>query len=174
MEKCPSSWMYLNLSVSSWQMSKITNYKANPDLRLSSGGRAPRQFFQISGGRLRERTQWGKPQSLHWNGCLLSWWRRLLLSMVLITAEGDITKDRSDPASAHKTALNRAGREKPVFDCCRKPIKHTHIHTHEPPHTHIHTQRRASTSQPPPPPPPSPLGISLRLNSFRLTFIIVR
>lgn len=59
-----------------------------------------------------------------------------MLSVVLITGEGDITKDRSDPASAHKIALNRAEREKPVFDCCRKPIKHTHVHTREPTHTH--------------------------------------
>lgn len=35
----------------------------------------------------------------------------MLLSMVLITAEGDITKDSSDPEDPQKIALNRVGRK---------------------------------------------------------------
>ncbi len=44
----------------------------------------------------------------------------MLLSMVLITAEGDITKDSGDPADPEKIALNRAGR-KNVFQLLQKP-----------------------------------------------------
>ena len=48
----------------------------------------------------------------------------MLLSMVLITAEGDITKDSSDPADPRKIALNKAAREKKkknLFQPLQKP-----------------------------------------------------
>lgn len=44
----------------------------------------------------------------------------MLLSMVLITAEGDISKDGGDPADPQKVALNRVGGKK-LYQLLQKP-----------------------------------------------------
>lgn len=52
----------------------------------------------------------GKPLGDYWDGCLL-WWRGVVLSMVLIIAEGDISKDSSDPEDPGKTVPVQRGKK---------------------------------------------------------------
>lgn len=52
--------------------------------------------------------------------------RPLLLSMVLITAKGDITEGRADPVDPHKIALNTGTLEKPVLASAGEALTNTH------------------------------------------------
>lgn len=54
--------------------------------------------------------------------------RGLLLSMVLITAEGDMRKDSSDPEDPGKTATEQGGKN---GFCCHTNLNKapTHLHT---------------------------------------------
>lgn len=66
-----------------------------------------------------------------------------MLSMVLITVEGDITKDGSDPADPEKIAFNRAGRKKPV-SASAETLMNTHAQARTDTHT-AYTQTKTNT-----------------------------
>lgn len=61
----------------------------------------------------------------------------MLLSMVLITVEGDITEDSGDPVDPQKIAFSRAEREKTCF----QPLQKTRAHTHKLTETNTHIYR---------------------------------